>query len=89
MVGVADGGLRGGTALLNWGMPAHYYVPRLSTSQDLIPNTVSLQSSLYSSSTTIPEDATDEEVKTIIEQEAEENTVYIGDQSITKTYSRF
>jgi len=87
VVGVADGGLRGGTALLNWGMPAHYYVPRLSTSQDLIPNTVSLQSSLYSSSTLIPEDATDEEVKTIIEQEAEENTVYIGDQSITKTWT--
>jgi hypothetical protein len=87
VVGVADGGLRGGTALLNWGMPANYYVPRLSTSQDLIPNTVSLQSSLYSSSTTIPEDATDEEVNEIIEQEAEENTIHIGDQSITKSWT--
>ncbi|MHC1776685.1 MAG: serine protease [Lentimicrobium sp.] len=87
VVGIADGGLRGGTALLNWGMPAHYYVPRLSTSQDLIPNTVSLQSSLYSSSTTIPEEATDEEVKMIIEQEAIDNTVYIGEHSITKTWT--
>lgn len=87
VVGIADGGLRGGTALLNWGMPAHYYVPRLSTSQDLIPNTVSLQSSLYSSSTTIPEDATDEEVIEIIEQEAEANTVVFGDYSITKTWT--
>ncbi len=87
VVGVADGGLRGGTALLNWGMPANYYVPRLSTSQDIIPNTVSMQSSLYSSSTTIPEDATDEEVNEIIEEEAKENTIYIGDQSITKSWT--
>lgn len=87
VVGVADGGLRGGTALLNWGMPANYYVPRLSTSQDLIPSTVSLQSSLYSSSTTIPEDATDEEVTRIIIEEAEENTVILGDKSITKAWT--
>lgn len=88
VVGIADGGLRGGTALLNWGMPAHYYVPRLSTSQDLIPNTVSLQSSLYSISTTIPDDATDEEIYVAIQQEAQENTIFLGDnKSITKSWT--
>lgn len=87
VVGVADGGLRGGAALLNWGMPANYYVPRLYTSGDLIPRTVSLQSVLYSSSTTIPDDATDEEVTRIIIEEAEENTVSIGDKSITKSWT--
>jgi uncharacterized protein YxeA len=87
VVGVADGGLRGGAALLNWGMPAAHYVPRLSGSADLIPQSVSLQSSLYSSSTTIPEDATEEEVQTIIEEEALANTVNVGDKSITKTWT--
>ncbi|MFH1119035.1 MAG: serine protease [Bacteroidota bacterium] len=87
VVGVADGGLRGGTALLNWGMPANYYVPRLYTSQDLIPGTVSMQSSLYSSSTTIPENATDEEVTRIIIEEAKENTVTLGNKSITKSWT--
>ena len=88
VIGVADGGLRGGAALLNWGMPAAYYVPKLHNSQDLIPRTVSLQSSLYSSSsTTIDEDATDEEVFMAIQQEAQANTVSMGGQSITKTWT--
>ncbi|KAF0203424.1 MAG: trypsin-like protein serine protease DegP-like [Bacteroidetes bacterium] len=87
VIGVADGGLRGGTALLNWGMPAAYYVPKLHNSQDLIPRTVSLQSSLYSSSTTIVEDATEEEVFMAIQQEAESNTVSMGEHSITKTWT--
>ncbi len=87
VVGVADGGLRGGAALLNWGMPAAQYVPRLAKSVDLIPGTVSLQSSLYSSNTTIPDEATDEEVYELIQQEAEANTVTMGNTSITKTWT--
>ncbi len=87
VVGVADGGLRGGAALLNWGMPAFIYVPRLSGSQDLIPQTVSLQSSLYSSSTTIPDEATDQEVNELIQQEAEENTITMGNTTITKSWT--
>lgn len=87
VVGIADGGLRGGTALLNWGMPAAFYLPALPNSGDMIPQTVSLQSNLYSIHTTIPENATSDEVAVIIEQEAAENTISIGDQSITKTWT--
>ena len=87
VVGVADGGLRGGTALLNWGMPAYYYVPRLTGSQDQIPQTVSLQSSLYSSNTTIPDEATEEEVFELIQKESEENTFIMGNTTITKTWT--
>lgn len=88
VIGVADGGLRGGASLLNWGMPAAYYVPRLHNSQDIIPRTVSVQSSLYSSSsTTISEDASEEDVFLAIQQEAEANTVSMGENSITRTWT--
>ncbi len=53
VVGIADGGLRGGTALINWAMPAEIYVPRLAESADPIPRVRSIQSSMFSSSTTI------------------------------------
>jgi len=57
VVGVADGGLRGGTALLNWAMPAATYVPLLLTSNDTSPTTLSIQASLFNSSSTVmPED---------------------------------
>lgn len=53
VVGVADGGLRGGTALINWAMPAATYVPLLASSEDPVPSSISIQSSLFNSSTTI------------------------------------
>jgi|GEM_PF-1273750 len=87
VVGVADGGLRGGAALLNWGMPAARYVPKLTTSADPIPNVVSLQSSLYSTSTALPLGAGDADISAYIEQDARENTVVMGNTSITRTWT--
>jgi S1-C subfamily serine protease len=100
VVGVADGGLRGGTALLNWAMPAATYVPRLSSSRDPIPSTVSIQSSLYSSSTTIlaegmpadseeesDEDETDYDYYQILASEESENTIHMNGHYITKTWT--
>jgi hypothetical protein len=87
VIGVADGGLRGGTARINWAMPAYYYVPRLSTSNDLIPRTPSVQVSLYSSRTEVDADATEEEENIEYKNEVAENTVVNGERSISKTWT--
>jgi S1-C subfamily serine protease len=87
VIGIADGGLRDGTARINWAMPANYYLPRLATSKDLIPKEPSLQVSLYSSRTVVEEDASEEEEIREIEKEAEENTLVNGTRSISKTWT--
>lgn len=87
VIGVADGGLRGGTARINWAMPASYYVPRLSTSTDLVPKTPSVQMVLYSSLTEVDADATEEEENLEYRKEVTENTVVNGERSISKTWT--
>jgi S1-C subfamily serine protease len=87
VVGVADGGLREGTARLNWAMPAYDYVPRLLTSTDTKPATRSIQVNLYSSTTTVDVDATEEEQNKELAQEAQDNTIANGNQSISKTWT--
>jgi hypothetical protein len=100
VVGIADGGLRGGTALLNWAMPAATYVPRLSSSRDPIPSTVSIQSSLFNSSTTIladdmladsevefDEHETDYDYYQILANAESENTIHMNGHYITRTWT--
>jgi S1-C subfamily serine protease len=87
VVGIADGGLREGTARLNWAMPANVYVPRLLTSKDPMPQSRSLQVSLYSSTTTVDAEATEQEQDTKMEDDAKANTVVNGNQSISKTWT--
>ena len=87
VIGVADGGLRGGTSRINWAMPASYYVPRLGTSTDLIPKTASVQVSLYSNRTEVDTDATEEEENREYAKEVSENTIENGAKSISKTWT--
>lgn len=87
VVGIADGGLRGGAARINWAMPAQYYVPRLGTSNDPIPSTASVQVSLYSNRTTVDADASEEAETQEIAQETKQNTVQNGEQSVTLTWT--
>lgn len=87
VIGVADGGLRSGTARLNWAFPANMYVPRLLNSNDPAPTTTSLQSNLYSSYTVIPDNVSQEEQNQIVEKEASENIVGNDSQSISKTWT--
>jgi hypothetical protein len=54
VVGIGDGGLRGGVARINWAIPAELYLPLLPDSQDDIPGQASLQAKLYSVSETQP-----------------------------------
>ncbi len=87
VVGVADGGLRGGAARINWAMPANFYVPRLASSIDPIPSSPSLQVSLYSNRTTVDADASEAEEIMELQREAKENTVENGEQSVTLTWT--
>jgi len=87
VVGIADGGLREGTSSINWAMPAQTYVPLLYVSTQSKPTTLSLQEYLFSNATKVDENATEDEQNRIIEQEAEENTIVNGNQSVTKTWT--
>jgi len=87
VIGVADGGLRSGTARLNWAFPASLYVPRLLNSNDQFPTTLSLQSNLYSSYTIIQDNSTSEEQNRITEREAVESTIGDDNQSVSKTWT--
>jgi hypothetical protein len=55
VVGIGDGGLRGGVARINWAIPAERYLSLLPDSQDDIPGQASLQAKLYSASETSSE----------------------------------
>jgi S1-C subfamily serine protease len=87
VVGIADGGLREGTARLNWAMPASKYVPLLLNSNEAKPNTRSVQVNLYATTTTVAVDATEAEQNMEMEKEAEKNTIVNGDMSISKTWT--
>lgn len=87
VIGIADGGLRDGTARINWAMPASYYVPRLDASNDAFPTTASVQVSLYSSVVEVDMDATEEEEIRVFNEEAIDNTVVNGNRSISKTWT--
>jgi len=87
VIGVADGGLRGGTARINWAMPASYYVPKLVASTDIIPKTPSVQVVLYSNKTEVDAEATEEDQNREYVKEVTENTVVNGKTSISKTWT--
>ena len=53
VVGMADGGLKKGTARINWAIPAHQYIAQLIQSKDIIPRSSSKQSDLFSAKTYI------------------------------------
>jgi S1-C subfamily serine protease len=53
VIGMADGGLKKGTARINWAIPAQQYVTQLSNSLETIPRTNSRQSDLFSAKTYI------------------------------------
>jgi hypothetical protein len=87
VIGVADGGLRSGTARLNWALPANYYVPKLLTSNDPFPSKASLQANLYASYTIVPDNADWATQNKIMETKARDNVVEAGNKEITKTWS--
>lgn len=87
VIGVADGGLRSGTARLNWAFPAHLYVPMLLTSNDPIPSTKSLQANLYASTTIVPVDVDEATQNRIVEAETRSNVVAGGNQEISKIWT--
>ena len=87
VIGIADGGLRGGTARINWAMPADYYVPKLYTSRDYAPDKVSMQTSLYSSSITVDANADEEVQNKELVKEVKENTISNGNQTVSKTWT--
>jgi S1-C subfamily serine protease len=84
VIGIADGGLYGGTASINWAMPADVYVRKLLTSRDRKPEAPAFQSNLMST-TVVDLNATAEEQKKKIIAEGIKNTVVNGNRSILKT----
>lgn len=87
VIGVADGGLRSGTARLNWAFPASLYVPRLINSREIPPASPSLQANLFSSYTIVPEDVDEATQKSMVEAEARSNTVAGGNKEISKIWT--
>lgn len=87
VIGVADGGLRGGSARINWAMPAAFYVPRLLDSKDEKPVNTSMQVSLYSSSITVDADANDKEESEMIQKTTDNQKVKNGEQTIDQTWT--
>lgn len=87
VVGIADGGLRSGTARLNWAFPASLYVPKLLNSNDPFPGKASLQANLYASYTIVPDNADEATQNEIMEQKANDNVVEAGNKEISKTWS--
>ena len=87
VIGVADGGLRSGTARINWAMPAAFYVPLLLDSKDQKPVNPSLQASLYSSSVTVDRNTSLNDGKVNIKKASVDNKVENGKKSISKTWT--
>ena len=88
VIGIADGGLRSGTARLNWAFPASLYVPQLISSNERpFPVERSIQSNLYSSNIIVTEDISKEEQYEMIETETLKNTTGNDKQSVTKTWT--
>lgn len=88
VIGIADGGLRAGTARLNWAFPANLYVPQLLNSNERpFPEERSIQSNLYSSNIILTENISEEEQYELIETEVMNNTSGIDNQSVTLTWT--
>ena len=88
VIGIADGGLRAGTARLNWAFPASLYVPKLFSSNERpFPTERSIQSNLYSSNIIVTENISEEEQYKMIEAEVSNNTIEIDNLSVTKTWT--
>jgi hypothetical protein len=88
VIGIADGGLRAGTARLNWAFPASLYVPQLLNSNERpFPAERSIQSNLYSSNIILTENISEEEQYEQFETEVENNTAGIDNQSVTLTWT--
>ncbi|MBE0639634.1 MAG: trypsin-like peptidase domain-containing protein [Bacteroidales bacterium] len=87
VIGIADGGLRSGTARLNWAIPASFYIPKLLASSDPFPGTASLQANLYASYTVVPDNSGNEMQNKMMEDDVKYNIVGSGDNEITKTWS--
>jgi hypothetical protein len=87
VIGIGDGGLRDGTARINWAMPAAYYMPKLLISTDAIPNNISVQASLYTSTTLVKDNATSDDQVQELEQEAKNDVVVNGSETINKTWT--
>lgn len=75
VIGIADGGLRGGTARINWAMPSETYLKSLLTSSETAPGSISLQQNLYSHSYYIPITTSANEVDSYIIREEAKTTV--------------
>lgn len=78
VIGIADGGLRGGTARINWAMPSETYLRSLISSTEVIPTAVSIQHNLYSNAYYVPIDASDSDVDQYIAQDEALSTVSSG-----------
>lgn len=88
VIGIADGGLRSGTARLNWAFPASLYVPQLFNSNERpFPAERSIQSNLYSSNIIVTENISKEEQYKMIESEVLNNTTGDENQSVTLTWT--
>ncbi|MEN9445159.1 MAG: hypothetical protein RIS47_2050, partial [Bacteroidota bacterium] len=87
VIGIADGGLRGGTARINWAMPAGLYVSKLFTSTDAYPTAASMQVTLYNSSTTVDADATESEENQQIVAVAKQESVVNGSVAVHQTWT--
>jgi hypothetical protein len=88
VIGIADGGLRSGTARLNWAFPASLYVPQLFNSNERpFPAEISIQANLYSSNIIVPDNISEEEQYKMIETEASKNTAGDDKHSVTKTWT--
>lgn len=72
VVGIADGGLRGGTSRINWAIPATY-LPDLLASTDPAPGNKSMQSELFSAG---PQEEAEDPVE-----------VAFGDNQLTKDWT--
>ncbi|MBW4891580.1 serine protease [Mucilaginibacter sp. HMF5004] len=86
VIGVADGGLYGGASLINWAMPASVYVPQLLFSTDRKPSSLPFQVNLMNT-TTVDYNATNQQQRYKMENEAKANTIVNGTNSISKVYT--
>ena len=75
VIGIADGGLRGGAARINWAMPSDKYLKKLVVSTEVPPSTVSIQTNLYSDVYYLPLDVNESQVDSYIVKKEEEGTI--------------
>ncbi|MEP2026612.1 MAG: serine protease [Reichenbachiella sp.] len=75
VIGIADGGLRGGTARINWAMPSEQYLVSLARSNESIPTKISLQQNLYSHSYYIPQSVNSAEIDSYVANAEAKSTV--------------